>query len=161
MASPSHRSGAKETFMADLNKVQEAVVSAGSSGIRNLAARQNGTTIEIHGVASSIAEKQRVFHVITERVGDAAGVVNLIEVATATAAAPQQAAQAAVQPSQPQASGAATSQRTHTVAHGETLGGIAQHYYGKASEARKIFEANRDKLADPDKVHEGTTLVIP
>ena len=65
---------------------------------------------------------------------------------------------AAQQAQQTQQSGVG---RTHTVQRGETLTGIAQKYYGRASEYQKIFDANRDKLSDPDKVREGTNLVIP
>lgn len=151
--------------MADLNQVQQAVVSAGASGVRNLVARQNGNTIEIHGTAESIAAKQSAFKTISDRVGDTAGIMNLIQVAQETPQAqppqamPQSMASASGMAPQPAAQPA--QQRTHTVAKNENLGAIAQHYYGKASEYKKIFEANRDKLSDPDKVREGMTLVIP
>jgi hypothetical protein len=52
-------------------------------------------------------------------------------------------------------------ERTHVVASGETLGSIAVRYYGTASEWRRIFDANRDRLTDPDVVSVGATLVIP
>ena len=50
---------------------------------------------------------------------------------------------------------------THMVRKGETLTTIAQHYYGRASEYRKIIDANRDKLSDPEKIREGMTIEIP
>lgn len=68
---------------------------------------------------------------------------------------------------QPQvaAAGASTqsgsSARTYQVKAGDTLSAIAQQFYGKASEYRKIFEANRDKLNDPDHIRAGQELVIP
>ncbi|MGF1555341.1 LysM peptidoglycan-binding domain-containing protein [Paucihalobacter sp.] len=49
----------------------------------------------------------------------------------------------------------------HTVKQGETLGKIAQKYYGKASLYTKIFEANTDKLKNPDMIHPNQELVIP
>ena len=52
-------------------------------------------------------------------------------------------------------------QRVHTVKKGETLSDIAQHYLGKACLYPKIFEANRPKLSDPDKIYPGQTLRIP
>lgn len=141
----------------DLGKVQQAVVQAGSSGVRNLSAQANGSTIEIHGTADSLATKQAAFKTITDRLGDAAGVVNLIQVAVEPTRNVNQ--------SQPSTAAGMTSAgagaRTHTVKHGETLTGIAQHYYGKASEFNRIFDANRDQLKDPDKVREGMTLRIP
>ena len=57
----------------DLNKINEAVSGASSSGVRNLSARQNGNVIEIHGQADSIAEKQNAFKTITDRVGARTG----------------------------------------------------------------------------------------
>ena len=44
---------------------------------------------------------------------------------------------------------------------GDTLGAIAQKYYGKASEYMKIFEANRDILDNPDLIKVGQKLKIP
>lgn len=49
----------------------------------------------------------------------------------------------------------------HTVKHGETLGKIAQKYYGKAGLYTKIFEANTDKLKNPDMIYPDQELVIP
>lgn len=145
--------------MADLDKVQQAVSTAATSGVRDLSVRQNGDVIEVHGTAPDMRAKQAAFHTITEKAGDASGVVNMIQVATETPS-PQRS----VNSSQPANAGGMTSaagNRTHTVKHGETLTHIAQHYYGKASEYTRIFEANRDKLSDPDKIREGMTLNIP
>lgn len=49
----------------------------------------------------------------------------------------------------------------HTVAKGETLGGIAKHYYGKASKYTAIFKANGNILKNPDVIHPGQELIIP
>lgn len=51
----------------------------------------------------------------------------------------------------------------HTVAKGETLGGIAIHYYGKKNvmKYKEIFEANKDVLKNPDVIHPDQELVIP
>jgi LysM repeat protein len=51
--------------------------------------------------------------------------------------------------------------RIHKVVAGETLSKIAKKYYGKAGDYMKIFEANRDKLKDPDKIFPGQELIIP
>lgn len=50
---------------------------------------------------------------------------------------------------------------THTVQKGETLGGIAKHYYGKPMKYVAIFEANTNILKNPDVIHPGQELVIP
>ena len=51
--------------------------------------------------------------------------------------------------------------QTYTIKSGDTLSKIAQQFYGNASQYNKIFEANRDKLSDPDKIQIGQELVIP
>jgi LysM repeat protein len=50
--------------------------------------------------------------------------------------------------------------RTHEVAAGETLRGLALKYYGSAEQWRKIFEANPDKI-ERGRPRVGVTLVIP
>ncbi|MBU4405250.1 MAG: LysM peptidoglycan-binding domain-containing protein [Candidatus Aminicenantes bacterium] len=59
------------------------------------------------------------------------------------------------------ASKAAPAPRLHKVVAGDTLSKISQTYYGKASDYIKIFEANKDKLKDPDKIFPGQELIIP
>jgi LysM repeat protein len=57
--------------------------------------------------------------------------------------------------------GGGAEQRTYTVQAGDSLSKIAEKFYGNASDYNKIFEANRDKLSDPDHVRAGAELVIP
>ncbi len=49
----------------------------------------------------------------------------------------------------------------HTVESGDTLGKIAKMYYGQANKYMHIFNANTDKLDNPDLIHPGQELVIP
>jgi nucleoid-associated protein YgaU len=49
----------------------------------------------------------------------------------------------------------------HTVAKGDTLGGIAKHWYGDAKRYTDIFEANRGTLSSPDAIEVGQALTIP
>jgi nucleoid-associated protein YgaU len=51
--------------------------------------------------------------------------------------------------------------RTYTVQPGDSLSKISKQFYGDANKYMKIFEANKDKLADPDKIKAGQELVIP
>src|ERR1700735_642090 len=51
--------------------------------------------------------------------------------------------------------------RTYTVQPGDKLSKISKQFYGGANKYMKIFEANKDKLSDPDKVKVGTELLIP
>jgi LysM repeat protein len=56
---------------------------------------------------------------------------------------------------------AAAAPRTYVVKPGDSLTKISQEMYGHASQYMKIFEANKDKLPDPDKVRAGMELLIP
>ncbi len=51
--------------------------------------------------------------------------------------------------------------RTYTVQPGDSLSKISKEFYGNANEYMKIFEADKDKLADPDKIRAGMDLLIP
>lgn len=50
---------------------------------------------------------------------------------------------------------------TYTVKSGDTLSAIAQREYGDASQWRRIFEANRDQIDNPDLIHPGQELKLP
>jgi nucleoid-associated protein YgaU len=51
--------------------------------------------------------------------------------------------------------------RFHIVRDGDTLSSVSKKYYGTTSSAKKIFEANRNVLRDPDHLRAGTKLTIP
>ena len=51
--------------------------------------------------------------------------------------------------------------KTHKVKKGESLFLIAKRIYGKGSKWVKIYEANKAKLKNPDRVREGMVLTIP
>jgi nucleoid-associated protein YgaU len=75
---------------------------------------------------------------------------------TADIDAPAAAAAAAAS-----AGGPSSAARTYTVQPGDSLSKISRQFYGDANKYMKIFEANKDKLSDPDKVRAGMDLVIP
>ncbi len=50
---------------------------------------------------------------------------------------------------------------SHTVKAGECLWLIAKKYYGNGALYTKIFEANRDKISNPNLIYAGQVLVIP
>jgi nucleoid-associated protein YgaU len=53
------------------------------------------------------------------------------------------------------------SARTYTVKSGDSLSKIAQRELGDASKWNAIFDANRDKISDPDLIHPGQVLTMP
>lgn len=54
-----------------------------------------------------------------------------------------------------------SAERLYVVKSGDSLSKIAQREYGDANKWRRIFEANQDKLKDPDLIHPGQELKIP
>ncbi len=59
------------------------------------------------------------------------------------------------------AGGGSSAVRTYTVQPGDSLSKISKQFYGDANKYMSIFEANKDKMSDPDKVKVGTELRIP
>lgn len=51
--------------------------------------------------------------------------------------------------------------QTYMVKSGDSLSKIAKHLYGDANSWHKIYEANRDKIKNPDLIHPGQVLTIP
>jgi nucleoid-associated protein YgaU len=55
----------------------------------------------------------------------------------------------------------APSGRTYTVVKGDSLSKIAKQFYGNASQWKKIYEANKDTIKNPDLIYPGQTFKIP
>lgn len=51
--------------------------------------------------------------------------------------------------------------RTYVVRKGDTLFSLARRFYNDERRWRDIWQANRDKLPDPNKLAVGMTLVLP
>ena len=51
--------------------------------------------------------------------------------------------------------------KTYTVVKGDSLSKIAKRLYGDAQQWRKIYEANKDQIQNPDLIHPGQTFRIP
>lgn len=60
-----------------------------------------------------------------------------------------------------QSGSSSTAERMYVVKSGDSLSKIAQREYGDANKWRRIFEANQDKIKDPDMIHPGQELKIP
>ena len=54
-----------------------------------------------------------------------------------------------------------TSDRLYTVVSGDSLSKIAKKFYGNGNAWKSIFDANRDKISNPDLIHPGQVLRIP
>ena len=54
-----------------------------------------------------------------------------------------------------------TAEKLYVVKKGDSLSKIAKQEYGDANAWHRIFEANKDKIKDPDLIHPGQELRIP
>ena len=53
------------------------------------------------------------------------------------------------------------SPRVHVVQTGETLYELARRYYNDQRQWRRIYEANRQRIQDPNDIRAGMKLIIP
>jgi nucleoid-associated protein YgaU len=51
--------------------------------------------------------------------------------------------------------------KTYTVVKGDSLSQIAKQFYGNAGQWKKIYEANKDLIKNPDLIYPGQTFRIP
>ncbi len=134
------------------DQVTEAIndISATTPGVSGLSAELRGKVVTLRGTAENRQAADLVMQKI-DRAVKADNIVNAIEIQKAPEPEPAAAPEAA----------AAGGEETYEVVAGDTLGAIAQKYYGKASEYMRIFEANRDILDNPDLIKVGQKLKIP
>lgn len=130
--------------MALMEKYQSLIDLANQLGISGLNVVESDNSLNIEGVAGSAQAKQQLWDEYGRldpdfRSGDV--VMNI--------SAPEGDA------SSSSSSGAGS---TYTVQAGDTLSKIGSHY---GVSWQKIFEANRDKLDDADKIRPGQELTIP
>jgi nucleoid-associated protein YgaU len=61
----------------------------------------------------------------------------------------------------PSPAGAPAPERTYVVQSGDSLSKIAKKFYGDSNAWKRIFEANKDRIKNPDLIQPGWTLKIP
>ena len=123
-----------------MEKYQSLIDMANQLGVSGLDVREDNGVLKIDGVAGSAEAKQQLWDEYGRldpdyRSGDL--VLNI---------------------SAPEAAGSSSGGSTYTVQAGDSLSKIGSHY---GVSWQKIFEANRDKLDDPDKIQPGQELTIP
>jgi nucleoid-associated protein YgaU len=55
----------------------------------------------------------------------------------------------------------ASGPQTYTVKPGDTLSKISKQFYGNPNDYMRIFNANKDKLKDPNRIEAGQEIKIP
>jgi nucleoid-associated protein YgaU len=132
------------------DKVQEAINAIGSTieGVSGLHAEVRGKVVTLKGKADSREAATAAMKKLDEMV-KTDNIVNAIEIASPPE--PEPVPEPVPEPAE----------RFYEVVAGDTLGAIAQKYYGQASQYMKIFEANRDILDNPDLIKFGQKLRIP
>ena len=128
--------------MALMDKYQSLIDMANQLGISGLNVVESDNVLNIDGVAGNAQAKQQLWDEYGRidpdyRSGDV--VLNI--------SAPEG-----------DAGSSSSSGSTYTVQAGDSLSKIGSHY---GVSWQKIFEANRDKLDDPDKIRPGQELTIP
>ena len=132
-------------------KYNHAIQTAKSLHMQGGAEERDGK-LYFDGTVNSVDEKNQIWNAL-KTVGDwDQDVVADIKVQAAPQPAPTTGSQGAT---------VGSTTITYTVQSGDTLSGIAKKCLGNASDYMDIFNANRDQLADPDKIKPGQVLKIP
>lgn len=132
----------KQKYQSVLRVIEQQQVS-----LHNLHVQDN--KLFIRGDAPSQEAKNKVWDqikLVSPQYEDLTADINVVATGT-----PPPAPSA---PAQPQA-------QTYTVAAGDTLSAISKRFYGTPNEYMRIFNANRDRLSDPNKIQPGQQLAIP
>ena len=62
---------------------------------------------------------------------------------------------------QPEQPSAGQEVQQYTVVEGDSLWAIAQRFYQDGSRYQDIFQANKERISDPNRIYVGQVLVIP
>ena len=127
------------------DKYQQAVQTAKGFRMDGSAEQRDGK-LHIKGTVKSVDEKNRIWDAIKGVSGWEKDVVADIGVSESPTAV---------------GTTGGSNQRTYTVKPGDSLSKIAKDFYGDAQAYNRIFDANRDQLNDPDRIHPGQILKIP
>lgn len=137
------------------NKYKGALDTIQQKGVRLTHLHVQDNKLFIQGAAPSQEIKNEVWNQIKAADSSYSDLTADITVDTSLPQ-PQQAAAATAS-----ATAGGGAGRTYKVQPGDTLSKIAKEFYGNASDYNRIFQANQDKLQNPDQIKVGQELVIP
>ena len=134
------------------NKYKPALDAIQKNGIRLSHLHVQDNKLFIQGAAPSQEAKNTVWNQIKAVDPNYSDVTCDLTIDPSLAPAQAQAATAAAGGGQG---------RTYKVQPGDSLSKIAKQFYGDANQYNRIFDANRSKLDNPDKIQVGQELMIP
>ena len=123
-----------------MEKYQSLIDMANQLGISGLNVVESDNVLKIDGVAGSAEAKQQLWDEYGRLDPDFRSGDMVMDI------------------SAPEGEGGASGGSTYTVQSGDSLSKIGSRY---GVSWQKIFDANRDKLDDPDKIQPGQELTIP
>lgn len=118
-------------------KYSDLETQAATLGIKNIAVKEDGGKLSLSGTSTYQLEKDLLWDTIKKHAGWENEVSADIKVEKTDI------------------------HGIHTVKAGESLSKIAKTHLDNANRYMEIFNANRDKLKDPDLIQPGQQLVIP
>ena len=134
------------------NKYSGALAAIQQQGVRLSHVHVQDNKLFLQGVAPSEDAKNAVWNQI--KAADSSYKDLTCDLSVDPSIAPQTTQAAG-------STGSSSASKTYTVQPGDSLSKIAKQFYGNANDYNRIFEANRDKLNDPNKIQAGQELVIP
>ncbi len=124
-----------------LNKQKEillkGVVDSLGRKVKNMELDFDGSTATIHGQVASQSDREKIILAL----GNVSGVAAVDD-------------RLSVKKKEPEA-------EFYTVKRGDSLSKIAKRFYGDPMKYKKIFEANKPMLKDPNLIYSGQVLRIP
>ncbi len=143
------KKNAKEVVTPEIKRMEEEILNkqkmillrgvVDNLGIKvkNMDLNYDGSTVTIHGQVNTQADREKVILAL----GNVGGVSRVDD-------------RLSVKKEQPEAD-------FYTVKRGDSLSKIAKRYYGDPMKYKKIFEANKPMLKDPNLIYPGQVLRIP
>ncbi len=125
-----------------LNKQKEILLKGivegmGKKKVTNMSLTFDGTTATIHGQVNSQADREKIILAL----GNVSGVAAVDDRLSVKKEAPEA--------------------EFYTVKRGDSLSKIAKRFYGDPMKYKKIFDANKPMLKDPNLIFAGQVLRIP
>lgn len=126
------------------------LIESNNPGVKDLAVSYHDGIVRLGGECASAEALEKCVLMA----GNVKGVQDVYVTNLSIAKAPRSDATAEVEPSRQKV-------EYYVIRAGDTLGALAEKYYGNASSYPRIFEANRGIIEDPNRIFVGQKIRIP